>query len=224
MTTKALTPSKTAAKTAAPTIEQREASLAEAQRKLKAEQARLAAERAEHDARIAEAQRKAEASVLDGIEAGIRARRIQQIEAQQALDAMAGAEVLDLNALAVAFDAAANAAARLRGYQQSAYDALGKAGLDQSIADDGISGITTQTQHRHERNAEGTLVPVYDEAGQAVMETITIRRRPAQHEGIPFSQYLDRVVVHRQHLAQIAGGDDLTQALAEARQTAATAA
>jgi hypothetical protein len=209
------------AATAAQTIEEREAQLSAAQRKLAADRAKLAAERKERDARIADAQRAAEASVLDGIETEIRDRRVQQINAEQHLNALADAEVLDVSALAEAFDTAANAAAALRGYQQAAHDALAAAGRDESAATDGTGGITQVTRHRFEPDAAGKLVPAYDETGRAVMETVTVRPRPKQHEGMPFGQYLDRVLVRRQGSAERAGSSDLTQALDEARQIAA---
>jgi hypothetical protein len=209
------------AATAALTIEQREAQLSEAQRKLAAQQAQLRAEREERAVRIAAAQREAEARVLEGVESVIREHRMEQINAEQQLNSVAGADVLDLQQLLAAFDTAANAAAALRGYQQAAHDALSAAGMDAGVAADGTGGVTTITRQALAPDASGKLVLAYDGSGEPVMETVTVRPRPADHEGIPFSQYLDRVLIQRQRLAQNAGSDHLAQSLTEARQTAA---
>jgi hypothetical protein len=209
------------AATAALTIEQREAQLSEAQRKLAAQHAQLRAEREERAVRIAATQREAEARVLDGVESVIREHRMEQINAEQQLNSVAGGDVLDLQQLLAAFDSAANAAAALRGYQQAAHDALSAAGMDAGVAADGTGGVTTITRRALAPDASGKLVLAYDGSGEPVMETVTVRPRPADHEGIPFSQYLDRVLIQRQRLAQHAGSDGLAQSLTEARQTAA---
>jgi hypothetical protein len=209
--------------TAPKTLAERERLLAEQERALSEQRVRIAAERAETQARVRQAQAEAERAVLDGVRQRIAEHLRNVYDTEQALNAVAGADTLDLQQLLTAFDIAAKAQHALAGYRQQAHDTLQKAGLDESVAADNAGGTITQNRLLMEADATGKLVPVSDEYGNHVTETITVYPRPYDAPDMGFAQYLDRVLLQRQKLAALAGGQELSDAINTAKADAASA-